>query len=145
MSFVNQKKVGQTEIYCFGQGYNGENIISNIEGNLLCRRLNGKMTMLPQDEQGFQKLQEWAKFWHKKSNVSWVGVWIGGRSILGDKYGASHWYPEPSGIYDMEDPETGEIITNDINKAYINPEDHTYQKLVHICMFYDSYNSFSQI
>ena len=39
----------------------------------------------------------------------------------------------------MEDPETGEILTNEINKAYINPEDHTYQKLVQICMALDTY------
>ena len=138
-ALCKSKEEGQTDIYCFGQGYNGENIISNIEGNLLCRRLNGKISMLPKDEKGFEKYKKWAKFWLKKSNVFGTNVWIGGQSVLGDKYGASHWYPEPSGIYDMEDPETGEILTNEINKAYINPEDHTYQKLVQICMMLDTY------
>ena len=95
--------------------------------------------MLPKNEEGFEKYKKWAKFWLKQSNVIWTNVWIGGQSVLGDKYGAIHWYPEPSGIYDMEDPETGEILTNEINKAYINPEDHTYQKLVQICMMLDTY------
>ena len=72
-----------------------------------------------------------------KSNITeTIRAWVGGISRVGDKYGASHWWTEPSGIYDIVEPDIGELLTNDVNKELFYKEVHTYQKVVNMCVHF---------
>ena len=135
--FCKTKETGQKEIHLFGDGEGGENTFafSHIDGVRLCRRLNGKAALLPATVTGIENLNDRVHHFRLKANVtSGTKVWIGGSTFLGDKYGAFHTYPEPTGIWDIEDPETGKILTNEVNKKFIQKEIVTYHKLVRLCL-----------
>ena len=95
---------------------------------------------LPADEEGFQRIREVIKEFSMKNNDSEAFLtYLGGRARLGDKLGSSHWYPlEPFGIYDFEDHNTGELLSNDINREYMDPGPCSYHKLPYICLAYHS-------
>ena len=65
-------------------------------------------TPLPATIAGMKNLDNRVRHFALKANVSSrVQAWIKGVTYLGEKYGAFHTYPEPTGIWDIEDPETG--------------------------------------
>ena len=139
-SFCKSEEKDQREIHVFGQA-GGDMIFSHIEATHLCKRLNGKMSSLPRNAEELEVLHEAGKKFNDMTNTSGSRIWIGGRTKLGDKYGASHWYPEnPSGVYAVEDPETGENLLNEENLAWFKKDHHTYQKLVHLCVIFLNYN-----
>ena len=138
--FCKSKESNEKEVHVFGNGWGTGNPFSYFQGTTLCKRLNGKITMIPKDIAGTEKLDKVLRDYFAKCNVTeqvWLTAWVGGISILGDKYGAEHWYPEKDGLYDFEDPDTGEVLTNEVNKKYFTErEGHTYQKLVHIYVLF---------
>ena len=105
----------------------------------MCKRLNGKITLIPTDIDGTKKIDSLLRIhFVDLCNVTeqkWgqQDAWIGGMVNLGDKYGASHWWPAPDGIYGFEDPDTGRVLTNEVNKKFFQREVATYQKLVNLC------------
>ena len=69
-----------------------------------------------------------------KTNSSNLWAFVGGRTRLGEHLDALRWFPESTGIYDFEDPETGKLLITDENREIINRDDHTYQKMKDLCI-----------
>ena len=129
--FCKSETSDQTEVHLFGNPRIDP--FSNFEGKVLCKRLNGKATMFPKNRTRAEQLINYLHYFQEKSNLTGgTWAWVDGISSLGEHYGASHWYPQ-QGRYEMKDPDTGDILTNEDNKEFIRPESHTYQKLVYIC------------
>ena len=117
-------------IHMFGQGSD----ISQIDGCKLCKRLNGKAFLLPPNEEGMLKLLNILQDYRNKTNSPQLASFVGGRTQLGEHLNALRWFPESTGIYDFEDPETGKLLITDENREIINRDDHTYQKLKDLCI-----------
>ena len=129
--FCKSKGSDEKEIHLFGD--NRVDPISNIEANLLCQRLNGKVVMLPTTIERIEMLLSYLRYYQKKTNHSKpIEAWVGGVSKLDEQYGTSHWYP-PNGRYLLIDPKSGKILTNEENRELMRPDIHTYQKLVNLC------------
>ena len=129
-NFCVAKKGEQSQFHIFGQGSD----ITQIEGNIICKRLNAKYARLPTDEDGLKSMAIVGKQFLKKTNVSSFSAWIGGNSRIHETNRRAHWYPEPSGIYDFEDPVTGKILTNDLNRKYIVRQYATYESPETMCL-----------
>ena len=124
-------KPEQKEVHIFGDSR--IDTFSNFEGIVLCERLNSKAVLFPTNGTRIEELVNYLTFFAEKTNLtSGVEAWVSGVSKLDDKYGSSHWYP-PGGVYELIDPENGNLLLNDENRKLILPDGHTYQKLVHIC------------
>ena len=106
--------------------------INNIEGQILCKRLNGLIKLLPTTKEELVPLADYITSFDAKTNSSsWA--WVGGVSKGGEGSDVPHWSPD-EGIYDFVNPETGQTLINEENKEHIGMDGHSYQQLVENCL-----------
>ena len=131
-AFCPEKGSSNKEIHLFGD--KRFDPMSNVEANIVCKRLNGKIKLIPSTKEGISQLKDYLGSFAKKSNETAVQRgWLGGVSKLVVESGVSHPYPD-EGIYNVVDRETGESLINAENKKYIETETQSYQILEEICM-----------
>ena len=128
--FCESGQKNKKEIHMFGD--HDITSINYYEAKDLCKRLNGKMTMLPSDLAGNKHIVDILKDIGVKTNKTYVTAWVDGITMHGEKYAASHWVPE-TWQFEMYNPSTGEPLINDINRQFLDKEGHSYQKLVDLC------------
>ena len=110
--FCKSKSSNSKELHLFGEGWGTGNPFSYYDGTSVCKRLNGKIALIPSDIPGIENFDAILRVHFEKCNVTKhqperTSVWIGGLSVLGEKFGAEHWWPEPDGLFDLEDPDSG--------------------------------------
>ena len=95
--FCKAKDLGEKEVHVFGEAYGTGNPFNYLQATSLCKRLNGKIAMIPTDVEGTERIDTVLRVhFAEKCNITedkWglTSAWIGGVSSLGDKYGAEHW------------------------------------------------------
>jgi len=77
-NFCQAKKGGKSKLHIFGQGKD----INQIEGNILCKRLNGKYANFPKNEAGLKAMYNLGQEFLLKSNASGFMAWVGGNSRI---------------------------------------------------------------
>ena len=70
-------------------------VLSNVDGNILCRRLNGKIKLLPTTKEEIEHMADYIRSYD-------VDGWVGGVSKRGKGSKTPHWFPE-SEIFDFID------------------------------------------
>ena len=128
-AFCKDKTSSKKQIHIFGD--NRFDPMSNVEGDIVCKRLNGKIKLLPATKEGLNQLADYFKSFGKKSNLTEVGGWMGGVSKLDSQ--DAHPYPD-KGVYDFVDRETGQSLINEENRKFMKREIISYQILEDICM-----------
>ena len=133
--FCQVKEFSKKEFHLFGD-FNVDPI-NNFEGQVLCKRLNGKIKLLPSTKEEMIKLQEYMISFQVKINetdtwLDFIWAWVGGVSKIGEGTDIPHWHPD-DGIYDFVDPKTGKNLITEENKEFVVMDDHTYQQYVDVC------------
>ena len=121
--FCREKRSCNKETHIFGDI--DVDPISNVEGVILCKRLNGRIKMLPTTKKEINRLADYIE--------SYGGGWVGGVSKVGKDSESPHWFPD-KGLYSFVDPETGEELINKENMEFIAKAIHSYQILEDICL-----------
>ena len=126
------KESSKKEVHLFGD--RTVDPINQFKAQELCKRLNGKIMMLPITKEEMLQFGELIRSFQVKTNSTKVFAWVGGikRNVKSEGSASPHWYPK-EGIYDFIDPETGKSLINEENKMFLTPDYHTYQQQVDIC------------
>ena len=130
---VNRKsfcKVKAKEIHIIGQG-NWD--ISLFDSMKICKRLNGEIVFFPKDEEAAVKIKTVLIDFMDKANLSEIQAWVGGRARIETFLETPYAYPYSS-FWDVEDPETGELLLNDQNRKYLATVYHSYKILKDLCL-----------
>ena len=122
--FCRTKESSEKDMHIFGDP--SIDTMSNVDGTVLCRRLNGKIKLLPTTKEEMERMADYIRSYD-------VDGWVGGVSKRGEGSEAPHWFPD-RGIFDFIDPETGEDLITDDNKKFIAMAIHSYQILEDICL-----------
>ena len=135
-SFCKSAERDEKEIHMFGDdgGATGEKL-SYEEYSQVCLRLNGKAHIIPSDEAGFRYLDMMLHNFEAKTNITlmkWSTLWIGGRAKIPEEE-IAHYYPEPSGVFAVYDPDSGDNLMTKENERFFAPIKESYHMMVEMC------------
>ena len=130
-SFCKVNEPGTTELHVIGQGTGG---FSNVGGSKLCKRLNGNIALFPIDEDKALKIKNVLINFVEITNLTEIQAFVGGRARIENYSKIPHSYPVATGFWDVEDPETGDLLVNDENRKYLANVFHSYAMLEDLCL-----------
>ena len=122
--FCKAKESSEKEMHIFGDP--SIDTMSNVDGTVLCRRLNGKINLLPTTKEDMERMADYIRSYD-------VDGWVGGVSKREEGSEAPHCFPD-GGLFDLIDPETGKNLITDENKKFIAMAIHSYEILEDICL-----------
>ena len=82
-AFCQNKGSSKREVHRFGDSR--FNPMSNIEANIVCKRLNGKIRNFPTTKEGINQVVDSLTSFAEKSNQTWADGWMGGVAKPGEE------------------------------------------------------------